>query len=486
MKDFYSTTLQPNSLTAIFDISNACTCKCIMCHRQLPGQSGKPVKFMRPDKFGAIIASILPYLKKLTLSAAGEPLTSPYFNGLLKILDRFGTLPHINFLTNGILLNKHYADAITDSPISEICFSVHGATKQTYEDIIKGASFKKLTDNISYLSSAINKSRKNTPCLHFNVTLMRRNIEELEDIVALAASLGIQTISFRHLILYRHLGLESESLIHNKELTNYWLERALERATALNINVLNCPDFFSLQQRSRIPAKKKFIKTFIGRLTNGLPFGFIDTPENSNSFDKEIHLSGWAMSRSGIDRVEMHLAPEGTGGRFRNKDLIPLGTARFHNATRPDLFNQFPGIPMNNRAGWTFSMPSQNLPAHHRLKPTIRATAYDRKGNRYILGTRTSVYVPEMNSIGPPLCRHPFNTIYVDNYENVYPHPDCNTKIPFGSFDTESIHQIWGNNAFTDLRRRIAEHDPPDMCKTCGEFINREVDSNAYFKPKLI
>jgi len=129
--------LRPNSLTAIFDISNTCNCRCLMCHFRLPKTRLQPVNFMLPGIFKTILSSLSPFLKRLTLSAASEPLTSPYFFEILKILRQFDEVPFTNILTNGILMDRRYADAIIDSNVSEVCFSVHGATKQIYEHIIQ-------------------------------------------------------------------------------------------------------------------------------------------------------------------------------------------------------------------------------------------------------------------------------------------------------------------------------------------------------------
>lgn len=63
-------------------------------------------------------------------------------------------------------------------------------------------------------------------------------------------------------------------------------------------------------------------------------------------------------------------------------------------------------------------------------------------------------------------------------------YPDCRPEKPFGSLlePGESLESIWFGPAFTQLRQRIIDREPPPMCLTCAHFINRNVDDPGYFE----
>ena len=219
--------LKPGFMSVYLDISNKCNLRCPMCHFSFDDVWFQKPAYLSPPIFEKIISLIQPYTQKLTLSAAAEPLTSPYFIDNLKILSKYD-FPFINFLTNGSLIGKIAADSIVENDVTEVCFSVHGVKKQTFKYIHGGASFSKLLGNVEYLLKRRELCGKDTPRLHFNVTLMKSNIHEIEDLVILAANLGIASIAFRHLILFEGLGMEQESLINCKETSNQLILKALE------------------------------------------------------------------------------------------------------------------------------------------------------------------------------------------------------------------------------------------------------------------
>ncbi len=80
------------------------------------------------------------------------------------------------------------------SGLDWIGFSVDAATAEAYEQIRKGANFKKLCRNIATIAELrIDK----TPLIMINFVMMRANIDQLEKIVRLAAELGVDQINFK-------------------------------------------------------------------------------------------------------------------------------------------------------------------------------------------------------------------------------------------------------------------------------------------------
>lgn len=230
-------------MTVVMDISNKCNLRCRMCYFSFDRYfKAKPV-YLRPETFKNISSKLLPYARALTLSCGSEPLTSPYFIEILKEASIY-RVPYIDFATSGTLLTEKIADALIRYGVTDVMFSVDAATKETYEYIRRGASFDRLLQNIKYLTERKKQTRSVVPRLRFNITLMKSNIHEIEELVNLAADLGVTQLDFRHLVVYKGLGTEEESLVHHKDLSDYWLDRARQKAKQLGLEIVMCPENF--------------------------------------------------------------------------------------------------------------------------------------------------------------------------------------------------------------------------------------------------
>jgi MoaA/NifB/PqqE/SkfB family radical SAM enzyme len=75
--------------------------------------------------------------------------------------------------------------------VHQLCISIDGATKETYESIRIGGKFDKLMSNIKALNAAKEDLSSRLPKIWFNITLMRSNIRELPHLVKLAHTLQV-------------------------------------------------------------------------------------------------------------------------------------------------------------------------------------------------------------------------------------------------------------------------------------------------------
>jgi MoaA/NifB/PqqE/SkfB family radical SAM enzyme len=81
-----------------------------------------------------------------------------------------------------------------------------------------------------------------------------------------------------------------------------------------------------------------------------------------------------------------------------------------------------------------------------------------------------------------PYCRYPFFHISMNSGGHVLPCPFSHGEAPFGTVDDDTpFEAIWLGSRFSDLRRRILEHDPPAMCRRCSYLASRYPDIDALF-----
>lgn len=63
-------------------------------------------------------------------------LMSPHFIPILETAAGFN-VEHVNFFTNGLLLDDEKIDAILENGVTQVRFSIDGATASTYNSIRK-------------------------------------------------------------------------------------------------------------------------------------------------------------------------------------------------------------------------------------------------------------------------------------------------------------------------------------------------------------
>ncbi len=214
-----------------------------MCYHSLEATQRAKTVHLSSDDFTDLSSRVLPYAHRLSLSLGNEPLMSPHFIEILKVASRYA-VPNVNFFTNGLLLNDRNIDSIIDSGVTQLCVSMDGATPETYNSIRRDGDFDQLIRNLERLAVRRNANRSSTPRVRFDIVMMVRNVHELPGIVKLGAQLGIEQLSFRHMVPFEGLDIDHESLQHHRSLSDHWLRRALDAAEEWGLEVQSRPAFF--------------------------------------------------------------------------------------------------------------------------------------------------------------------------------------------------------------------------------------------------
>jgi len=228
------------------DVVNQCNLRCTMCHFSGAEYSfsKRPKREMAVEDFARIAEQLFPLCAHLSLSISTEPLLHRKLGELLQITARY-KVPFVYMYTNGLLLNERIIDQIMRSKVNQLCISVDGATKATYERIRIGAKFERLIANIQALNRVKVSLRSATPHLCFNVVLMRSNIRELPALVRLAHEMQIESIAAVHMVPLAIAVADPkvESLQWDKDLCNRMLDEARALADQYHIDI-TLPDRF--------------------------------------------------------------------------------------------------------------------------------------------------------------------------------------------------------------------------------------------------
>ncbi len=213
-----------------------CNMRCIMCQvyrspdaiqRGLVGDPAMP-----SELFEKVAEEAFPTAKELTPTVMGEPLLTPYLPRVLDILSEYSM--KMNMVTNGMYLTQEMSERLMPH-LLKIKVSFDGASKSTFEGIRRGAEFERVLSNVRQFNSARERlHRDERPILAFQVTLMRKNIEELPQIVELASSLGVDQVIGLHVYVFDP-EFEHQSLLHHRELADAFMCGAEDRGKELGV-----------------------------------------------------------------------------------------------------------------------------------------------------------------------------------------------------------------------------------------------------------
>ncbi len=163
------------------------------------------------------VAEIIP-------STMGEPLL---YGGIDSFFDLAAEhCLRVNLTTNGSFPGKSiYEWAKIIVPVTtDVKISINGASKETSERIMRGSNFNLQMENIRRLVEYRNQwaaSHKWYCSITLQVTFMRSNINELADIVRLAADLDVDRVKGHH--LWAHFAeIEELSIKRNPQSIGEW------------------------------------------------------------------------------------------------------------------------------------------------------------------------------------------------------------------------------------------------------------------------
>ena len=231
-----------------------CNMKCAMCACDESLNKFQNTRESGMGKTWSLYEHLLPYTSKLELHTSGEVLMGQDFWKALELSEKFKQEHslEVEIFSNGLLLTPAKIKEVLESTLTDITISVDAATEKTYKRI-RGGDFNKLLENIKNLVTE-NKNHHNKLRITMGYVLMRENIEELPDFVRLAASLGVETISFWPLF---STGIDmpkkdregftfyykQQMLLYYPHLTMEKVNEAKETAEKLNVRIGVSPHF---------------------------------------------------------------------------------------------------------------------------------------------------------------------------------------------------------------------------------------------------
>ena len=161
----------------------AITAKCNLSCRHCRGFSEGELSTERARKLIAEIAELKP---GWVIIEGGEPLLRDNLFELLDLMRQKQLEVHL--ITNGMLLSSQIITALKQLGV-RVMISIDGATQATYEATRNGANFERVVQ-------AARNCVKEGLLEAINFTILKRNYTEIPGILELAASIGVEKVTF--------------------------------------------------------------------------------------------------------------------------------------------------------------------------------------------------------------------------------------------------------------------------------------------------
>ncbi len=219
------------------NMTSVCSARCVFCSYQ-------PSMLKERDHITVEDLKKMTWLRHVGGLAAwggvGDSLMNPEFLDCLRYLK--AAHPHlaIDLWTNGIRMTRELGDEFAEH-LSQYNVSLNAARKETWEKLMRTKGFDNVCETFAHLARRRRESGARKPLLSLSMVLTRTNVAEAVEFVELAARLGADRATYAHylsttLIGRRDLAPE-ESLYHEKEKADDWLEKAAARGAELGLEV---------------------------------------------------------------------------------------------------------------------------------------------------------------------------------------------------------------------------------------------------------
>jgi MoaA/NifB/PqqE/SkfB family radical SAM enzyme len=167
------------------EVTTACQAECTFCPRtQL--KDGWISKNIEWEDFSCI----LPAVRRGTLvhlQGWGEPLLHPRLWDMAVAVRKKGG--RVSLTTNGRMLDQAASREVCRAGFAFVAFSLAGAASRTHDALRPGTGLDLVSENIERLHSL-----KGRPRIHIAFQMTRDNLEQLPEVVKLAAKLGADRV----------------------------------------------------------------------------------------------------------------------------------------------------------------------------------------------------------------------------------------------------------------------------------------------------
>jgi MoaA/NifB/PqqE/SkfB family radical SAM enzyme len=177
-----------SQLTRLYvEPTDHCNLDCVTCYRNNWAES---LGRMTDATYAHILDGIKDLDPKPTIffGGIGEPTLHTHLPAWIKQAKDLGA--PVEMITNGTLLKEELARKLIASGLDLLWVSIDGATPESYSDVRLGAELPQVLDNVRLLRKLRRPGHFAKPEIGVAFVAMKRNINELPEVLKIAKSLG--------------------------------------------------------------------------------------------------------------------------------------------------------------------------------------------------------------------------------------------------------------------------------------------------------
>jgi len=187
--------LNKRYLSIQFDPVLACNLRCKMCYFSDNDFVKKNMKgIFKQEDLEELANTFFKNALKLQIGCGAEPTLFKHNTQLIQIAKNH-KVPYISMVTNGNLLSQKDVCDFANAGLDEFIISMHGVTKETYEDLMDKGDYEKFHDVLQSISD----QKKTNPKLRLriNYTFNQDNFYELKQFFEIYGNYEIDVIQLR-------------------------------------------------------------------------------------------------------------------------------------------------------------------------------------------------------------------------------------------------------------------------------------------------
>ena len=178
--------------------TNACNGLCPLCPVGAKIDTRRK-GHLRYDDFVILVEEIKDFAKVIIMNFAGEPLLNPQIGKLAAYAESNGIRAVIG--TNGTL---EKSEELVTAGVSEILFSLDGATEESYREYRTyrdGTGYDTVIDNLRKIVEKKRELRAEKPDIILQFVVFRHNEHEIEEMIKLGNAIGVEGIDFKRVCI---------------------------------------------------------------------------------------------------------------------------------------------------------------------------------------------------------------------------------------------------------------------------------------------
>lgn len=179
------------------EVTNRCNLLCQTCPHTYFDR--EPLKSLSLEGF-IRIAEQFPHMKRVLLHGVGEPLLNRELPEIIQYLKERDVEVIIN--SNGTLLTPKWQEQLIKSGLDQYRCSIDGAKDETYARIRGANLLPKLKRGLEGLVKTKERLGANNPQISIWCVSTRENLQELPELLQVAADLGVMEVYMQRLVYF--------------------------------------------------------------------------------------------------------------------------------------------------------------------------------------------------------------------------------------------------------------------------------------------